>query len=108
MFSDATIITCAPLQEQVDNLNSALGHSGTSYTQDQILRLIFGKKETDPVWNDGDIVPILKDDGSLASAELNKTLPIASTAFSSDGKPTILFIDEIGVFTRPALEAIDR
>lgn len=98
------------MQDQVDNLNDALNHKGPSFTKEELLRRIFKRKPEEDVWKKGDIVPIFKEDGSYSSAKLRSDIEISSDSFrdpnSFDG--TILFIDEVGVFNRAELEAIDR
>ena len=107
LFPGYAIVTCAPLQEQVDNLNDALEHKGSSFTKEDLLRRIFKRKPEEDVWKKGDIVPIFKDDGSYSSAKLRADIEISSDSFGDlDG--TILFIDEVGQFNRAELEAIDR
>jgi hypothetical protein len=90
-----------------------LDHSGVALTADQLLRRILDRKVGEPTWSSKDIVPLYDTDGddkSLISAHLNANTKISSDAIvnNTSGGPTILVIDEVGVFNRVQLEAINK
>lgn len=111
MFPEAGIITCAPTDVQVENLNQAIDHGkGPSYTKEELLRFILDRKDGS-LFSDDDVVEITEevdDKKTVVGITTKANIKISDSKIFTESNPTILFIDEVGVFNRIELEIIHR
>ena len=92
----ATIKLAAPTKEQSSNLATTLGET-SSWTKDQLMQQVTAETvEYEAIESDGNI-------DSIKSKSIK-----VNTVNYGDANYKLLFIDEIGLFTRPELELLSR
>jgi hypothetical protein len=98
MMPEAAVAVVAPTQKQTERLADAVQHDGLAYTKNELIEKILGRQlsDNDYIYSDKEDVDNLK----------LKRLKMNPASMFATNEQKVIFIDEVGQFSKTELELI--